>query len=126
WRAEVLAPVSSPRASANHPELGEQAGGRADTRAAGLKRRCDFLGGLLRWVANEQPAPHPAGQRRHAHRAKELAHSFDERYLQLIHAPSSWVWITTLLLLRSRASDVAKHRRGYRSPDHGPEDCWNN
>ena len=80
-RAEVLAPVAAPRRPADEAGRRQDPGGAADRAATRTERVRDLGGRLLRRVAEEQPAPHPARHRGHAVAAEELAHLFDERAL---------------------------------------------
>ena len=85
-RAEVLAPVAPAGRAPDHPGARQDARGAADGATARLQRLGDLGRGLLRRLADEQPAPHAAGHRRHAVGGQDLAHLLDERALAFGHA----------------------------------------
>src|SRR4051812_16275158 len=76
--AEVLAPIAGARRPADEPGRREEPCRPADRAAAGVEGGRDVRGGLLLGLADQQPAPHPAGHRRHAEGAEELAHLLHE------------------------------------------------
>src|SRR5207247_7733272 len=77
-RAEVLAPVPGSGRPSDQPGSGKEAGRPADRTTARVEGISDLGGGLLGRIADEEVAPHPARHWRHADRAEELAHHFDE------------------------------------------------
>ena len=83
--AEVLTSVAPSRGSPDHPGAGEDARRAADRAAAGVERLGEVGRRLFGRVADEQPAPHPAGHRRHAVAGQDLAHLLDEAFLGVAH-----------------------------------------
>ena len=83
--AEVLASVAPSRGSPDHPGAGEDARRAADRAAARVEGLGEVGRGLFRRLADEQPAPHPAGHRRHAVARQDLAHLLDAAFLGVVH-----------------------------------------
>ena len=83
--AEVLASIAPSRGSPDHPGAGEDARRAADRAAARVERLGEVGRRLFGRVADEQPAPHPAGHRRHAVAGQDLAHLLDEAFLGVVH-----------------------------------------
>src|SRR5438876_1158486 len=79
----------------DHAGAAEDASRPADRAPTRLKGLGDLGGGLFRWLADEQPAPHSSGHRGHPIGGQVLAHLLDEFAL---------IWCHRKTILRSERS----------------------
>src|SRR3954451_2042972 len=77
-RVEPLAAGARLGRSTDEAGAGEDPSRSADRPAARPKGLRQVRRGLLRRIADEEPAPHPTGHRRHAVRGEDLPHLLDE------------------------------------------------